>query len=338
MKDKERIGKYINWITLIVLGAFCYFYSIFWSNFSELNIRFSFLNFPVFVGEILLGFCLIMFFLKCIFSPIKFNRWHYLILFYALFILGKAFHGYSQWGALAFRNAALFYYAAFAVIGYYFYSSRFFSNKFIKYALLSLLISSFFVIPVGPFIANHTLFRGLVHKAYYFNYLILILIFLMGLKVKRPLKYVIIALFMVLSYRSVWITVLAGRNGLVAGTLCYAFIFFIYLIYFLDLHSKYKKIGILASLVLISLIFWNVAGNKLAAGSIINIKSILKAYRQQLSVIEERETSFSFANQVVKLYDRNKPDSGAKLRCEYYIVKAKFSQAGSGCCVPLGKI
>ena len=172
---KERLSKIIDWIALCVLGIFCYLYSIFYSYFAELNIQLPFLDFPVFMGEILLGFLAVLFLLKLKTTPVRFNRWHYLLLVYLLFILVKAFYGYLKWGPLAFRNAALFYYPFFAVSGYYFYDRDFFTGRPTKQILLFLLVGSVFVVSLFPK-------TGLVYKTYYFTYIMLALSFFMGIK------------------------------------------------------------------------------------------------------------------------------------------------------------
>ena len=64
--NKKNINKILSWTGLGVLGIFCYLYSMFWSYFAELNIQFPFLDFPIFVGEILLGACLLLLIAKFI--------------------------------------------------------------------------------------------------------------------------------------------------------------------------------------------------------------------------------------------------------------------------------
>ncbi len=116
---------------LSLIGVFCLCYAVFISRFSELHINLKFLNFPIFVGELLLGCCLILFFIRYRLSPFRLESWHYAMLAYTSWVLVKAFWGYISYGPLAFRNAALFYYVLFAVIAYYFFRKEWFSQKII---------------------------------------------------------------------------------------------------------------------------------------------------------------------------------------------------------------
>ncbi len=143
---RDSINKILDGIGLFTLGIFCLFYSIFASNFAELHIQIPFLNFPIFIGEILLAFCIVLLLTRWKISKIKFNRWHYLLFVYIGFILIKAFYGYLKWGPLAFRHAALFYYPLFAGFGYAFYKRGFFSNRK-KLFLILLIIFIFKFIP-----------------------------------------------------------------------------------------------------------------------------------------------------------------------------------------------
>ncbi len=285
-----NINRIIDWTVLSILGVFCYCYSIFWSNFAELNIQFPFLNFPIFVGEMLLGFCIIMFFIKWKNSPIQLNRWHYLLFAYMLFVLFKAFYGYFEWGPLAFRNAALFYYPLFIVIGYYFYDSKFFKNRFVRYTILSLLII--------------TVFLRQGYKTFYFGYLMLTLLLFMEIK-RRKLRYILIISFVVICYTNLLITLLGGRNVLVSSLVGYTFLSVVIVWYFLNLKAMHKRIILLFLFVLLVIAFWSISGNKAAARSLVDIKAIFRSYKAQVERIKAREKYFSFADPKVRVYQRN---------------------------------
>lgn len=288
--SKNRLVTIIDWIVISVLGVFCYCYSIFWSYFAEVNIKLPFLDFPIFVGEILLGFCILMFWVKVKISQLHLNRWHYLILAYAAFILFKTFHGYFTWGPLAFRNAALFYYSFFAVIGYYFYSSEFFKNRHVRFTILFLVITTVF------------LRKG--YKTFYFEYFMLVLLFFMETK-RKIFRYVFILAFIVVCYNSLLITLFGGRNVLVSSIISYAFLFIILGNYFFRLELKIRVFIFLFIFIALSFAFWHISGNKKAAESLLNIKAIIEGYRKQSTLIMEREKYFHFANPSVKVYDKN---------------------------------
>ncbi len=136
--DKKK-GLLLDQFVLCVIGLFCICYSVFWSNFAKIRLVLPFLNFPVFVGELLLAFCLIAFFIKWRIKGIHFSKWHLLWGVYVLWVLVKAVEGYVEYGALSFRNAALFYYPLFGLIGYSFFRKEFFSQNLIVFYLTILL-------------------------------------------------------------------------------------------------------------------------------------------------------------------------------------------------------
>jgi len=149
-----------------------------------------------------------------------------------LFILTKAFWGYFEWGPLAFRHAALFYYPLFAVCGYSFYRKSLFKSKgsmvlvlliifiirlpqFNDLFLLTCFILSFVIIKAYPHkVARYILFILLLivmpYKKVFFNsrtmvvgniisglYLVILLPFV--LKIKKSYKIIfslMIALFL----------------------------------------------------------------------------------------------------------------------------------------------
>ncbi|VAX35715.1 hypothetical protein MNBD_UNCLBAC01-515 [hydrothermal vent metagenome] len=126
---------------LISIGILSLGYILFYSTFAEYHIQLSFLNFPIFVGEIILSLCVVLFFSKCLIQT-SFNKYYFLVIGYFVFVLIKAFLGYLEFGPLAFRNAALLYYPFFAILGFSFYRRDFFEQK--KIFLLSLLIIGVF--------------------------------------------------------------------------------------------------------------------------------------------------------------------------------------------------
>ena len=100
----------IDRATLIILGCFTFGYSVFWTSFAKLYIQLPFLDFPVFVGEVLLAVCLFLLAAKWGIKPVQMNAWYWLLAAYAAWVLVKAVGGYRAFGPLSFRNAALFYY------------------------------------------------------------------------------------------------------------------------------------------------------------------------------------------------------------------------------------
>lgn len=119
----------IDRVGLMSMGLFSICYILFSSPFAELHIQPPFWDFPVFVGEILLFMCLLLFVVRCKLSPLKLDRWHYALIAYFSFVAVKGLLGYIGWGPMGLRDAALFYYFMFAVLGYYFYRKNFFAGN-----------------------------------------------------------------------------------------------------------------------------------------------------------------------------------------------------------------
>lgn len=121
-----------------LISLLCFCYSLFGSNFAEYHVNLPFLNFPIFIGEIGLGFCLLILFVRCRKSQLDtWESWQTIVWVYGGWVVLKALLGYAAYGPLAFRNAALFYYPFFAVLAYQFYRRGWFT----KYLLFVLLIA-----------------------------------------------------------------------------------------------------------------------------------------------------------------------------------------------------
>jgi len=182
MNKKLNNNVILDNIGLFLIGLFSLGYLLFSREFAELHVQFPFLNFPVFIGEILLFLCAILLLKKWKIKHQKFNIWYYLLFSYFGFVLLKAFWGYFKWGPLAFRHAALFYYPLFAIFGYAFYKRGFFSDK--KNLLLAALL--IFIPKFLPFynyslltcfILAFVLIKAYSHKLLRYIFISLLLIF-----------------------------------------------------------------------------------------------------------------------------------------------------------------
>ena len=109
--DKNRI---LDSLGIIAIGVVSLGYVLFIRSFAELHVQFPFLDFPIFIGEGLLFFCLGLMLCK---GNVKITAKNFWIFVYMGFVLIKAVTGYIKFGPLALRHAALFYYPLFAVFG-----------------------------------------------------------------------------------------------------------------------------------------------------------------------------------------------------------------------------
>ncbi len=155
LKTSDHIlQKTIKKTILVLVGFFCYFYALYASDFAELHIQFTRLDFPIFIGEILLGVCVILLLIYVSKFPMHLKPgFVWLGALYVLWVLAKAYLGYVHWGPLALRNAALFYYPSFALIGYMVFErslyqglGRWFLLGFLLWNLLFVTINDYFVV------------------------------------------------------------------------------------------------------------------------------------------------------------------------------------------------
>jgi len=187
--EKESYIYFINNILLFVIGLFYFFYSLNLSNFAEIHVDLPFLTFPIFIGEILLGFCLVLCAVKWLFlSRPKLTTWHAFLILYLSFILIKTTLGYRQFGPLAFRHAAMFYYPVFAIITYDIFKRE------QKWFLLKPLAISFITVSIGFFEL----------RFYLLPYIILGFALTLSLKDKR-IRYLCLAVILIsLPYKALF--------------------------------------------------------------------------------------------------------------------------------------
>lgn len=129
---KMRINFFADAADGLILSllAFSFIgYSVYYKKFAEIHISIPGLDFPFFIGEIILAACMAVLLLKWFFIRKKFTRIYIFILLYIFLVLLKAFTGYFLFGPLAFRHAAIFYYPFFALIAYEAYNTKFISAR-----------------------------------------------------------------------------------------------------------------------------------------------------------------------------------------------------------------
>ncbi|MCK5214105.1 MAG: hypothetical protein KAR05_01975 [Candidatus Omnitrophica bacterium] len=129
MEKNERLDYYLDAIGFCIMGAVSLGYAIFQVPFAESYIKLPFLNFPIFVGEWILAACLLLFFMKNKGRICIKNKWQTVGVVFFTFVLLKALCGYIQFGPLALRHSAMFYYVSFAVLGCSFYRKEFFNSR-----------------------------------------------------------------------------------------------------------------------------------------------------------------------------------------------------------------
>ncbi|TBR15873.1 hypothetical protein EPO66_05355, partial [bacterium] len=181
----RQFGDFIDCFILLIIGLFSMGYS--WKfprTFAQMHINLPFLNFPIFIGEMLLFLCLVLLVIKFILSRHKFiftaNRIYLaLVSIFCLFFIFKVFLGFINYGPLALRNAALFYYPSFAFITYMVYNRKFFNELSVTVTVI--LLSSLIIIRQ-------------FNCYYYFMFTYLALAIFLTLKIKSRLLKTLILL------------------------------------------------------------------------------------------------------------------------------------------------
>ena len=143
-------GPFLDALALGLLVFLSLLYLVFKADFAEFQVKFSFLPFPIFVGEIVMFVCGILFCLKWKIERLSFRPQHRLILSYFFLVALRALHDDRIWGPLAFRTAALFYYPIFIVFGYYFFNPKSIDRRLIIGAWIILALGL-----LGRFIADY---------------------------------------------------------------------------------------------------------------------------------------------------------------------------------------
>jgi len=156
VSDKRQAWvKYLGALGFHLVLLYCLFCAIFTRSFAQLHIKFFFLDFPIFVGEILLFLCALLVLAIDALKKQKPKLWYLLIVAYGAWVLFGAILGFLDYGPLALRNAALFYYLFFAVFAYEFYLLNKLTDKMAWLYLFILLtvkftlsINNYYVYPV----------------------------------------------------------------------------------------------------------------------------------------------------------------------------------------------
>ncbi len=119
-----RSNNWDIWLSRFGLGliiCYCVIASVFYSYFAQLHLTLKFVSVPIFVSEIILFVCLLIFISVVIKDRFFSRRTIFLLCFYFAWLSVKILIDYHNDGNLTFRNAALFYYPIFAVFTYCFY-------------------------------------------------------------------------------------------------------------------------------------------------------------------------------------------------------------------------
>ncbi len=292
-ENGNRLNQNIDFIGLGSAGIVCFLYSLFWSNFAELHIALPFLDFPIFVGEILLFWCIVLLALKWKTAGFKFDRKYWLLVLYGVWVLYKAAHGYFEWGPLALRNAALFYYPFFAFAGYHFYRKDFFNQK---------VIYMLFIILAAAKIAAGASF------IYYFStpYLMLSIFLILKMQVKKIRYLAFATLIYSFSFKDFFD---GSRSFLIANFAVLLFLFFAYVFGVLKIRRIIKISGLISFLLVLILIFFKFAPSE-KVKSLTTPQYVIEQFQAYDELIRENMKSYVPREIPVRIYNPNKSQVG----------------------------
>jgi hypothetical protein len=284
MKNKTYIDSWASRLGLGLIFSYCLLASVFAAPFAKLHLALPFLPFPIFISEVLLFICLGLFFGLCQNKSLFSRRTAILLGLYFGWVFIKAIINYHYDGPLTCRNAALFYYPAFAVLTY----------GFCKKARISATVLAFLAC-----VDAVILFLGLMTLYFWCTYVLLLAIALWN--AKNPLRWIgVVLLAAVILLKGTYIYT-GSRSFLIA-----VFVSFLFLLFYLGLLFLRRKQTFYLSILVFGFVYF-VAGFFIFSdqNKIISLTSYNK-FKQHFTVFENnyhrKEQSFVPQPLSVNLY------------------------------------
>ncbi len=286
---------------LALIAVFCYFYALYASDFAELHIKIPFLNFPIFIGEILLFICLFLLAVYCCKFSLKPDfRMSLVLSGYSLWVLTKAFLGYQTGGALALRNAALFYYPLFAVIGYMIFTPDLAIRK--SWLLLIFIFLNLFFIPV-----NETCIVA---------FILLALGISLHLK-QRNFRFIGISLcvFYIFYSRILWWN---GRSHMVGMGVMFVFLAGYFLFGLAKVRLRTKGLAIIVLMIFFAVFLFKF-GDQNALKSMLTISDLRQQYHDLDTEIEMKKKWYVQKPFPVRIYHENQKVEQVEFGAVHYV-------------------
>ncbi|HOW35828.1 MAG TPA: O-antigen polymerase [Candidatus Omnitrophota bacterium] len=284
LKNPIDEKTFIDYILLWLIGVFCFLYTLLGSRFAEMNVTFSFLGFPIFVGEFLMIFCLILLLIKHRGRVSLTEKWHYFLLGYALWVIVRGLWGYLTYGPLSFRNSALFYYPVFAFICFDCFNRTFFGRK------INVLIL---------FLLGISMLWNLLNT--YCQWAYLCLFVLISFQFKK--KWVLYLSFVfVIAYLAQHKLLFEGSRSHVVGNIA-AIIFFSYFLIKKFTRSKWQGILIAVCIFLAALFGLFIGADRNALKSMVSFTDLIRDYQYNEGEIRRLGKGFVFKDVPANLYN-----------------------------------
>jgi len=300
----------IDFIGLTSIGLYIFLCMIFVSGFAVLHLTFP-NGLPFFIGEacLLLGFILLI--VKLIITR-GWRLWHCLWAAYAVWILWATWCGTRNGTFLAFRHAALFYYAFFALLGYSFYNRRIFLSPLVYWPLLIMLILSLSVKLTAPY--------------YYFSSVVLAMVLIFRLH-SKGLRWILAASLVLWYFQFMF----GGSRSHLAGSLAAVVFISTFLIFAIfNWKLRYRLIIFTGVLIFIGLGV-KYFSDPNSVKSLTMPAELLQHYYKNKSFVDARKGSYVMPSFPVKLYDDNVDDRRVRSGSFSFLQNAASSGAVQVC-------
>jgi len=278
----------LQYVPLVIAGITSWLYMIGGPSFAETHLTFSFLNFPVFIGEIVLAVCLPLTVLVMLIRRDRLHRFDFFVLAYFAFVLIKAWVGYQRYGPLACRHAALFYYPFFAVVGSRCSDEKFFKNTLVKLAIVALVFLAFYLD---------------VHS--YFAFPLTLLVFGAIVSIPHPTWRILIFVVMLvlLPYKTYFAD---GRSRIVGNAVALTSLVGIYVAAFIRMRKRMKAAVIVVFFGLLCALVVRVA-DKNAIRSLTSWDVMKEKWVKYSGRIEAEYDQYEFKSVEPRIFNQNLP-------------------------------
>lgn len=286
---KKTLSDVIDFFGLALIASLSLCYILFGVRFAETHIQFAFLNFPVFIGEIVLFFGIVLLIWKIFLQkqPFGWKKLYYLVLFYIVYVLSKTVYGYFHYGPLALRHSALFYYPAYAFLVFNFYNRKVLQGDVAKSVIV-------------VFLCVITKFSG-----YYECWSFSLFLLSIGLTLLiRDKKIKVVLLFLDLLMADYVHFFRISRMIIVGNIVTVLFLFF-YFYSIVRLKNRLKVSFLIFTFFLIGTGFYKFADRN-ALKSLVSVDYLMEDFKKRDALIKEREKSFIQKDLSVGLYNPNR--------------------------------
>lgn len=300
MKSTSDIEIWTSRLGIGLILMYCIFASVFTSSFAEIHVKPGFLPFPIFIGELLMLFCLPLMAWIVLKGKVFSAKTLTLFACYFGWVVVKALINYSQDGALTFRNAALFYYPVFALFGYCFYRKAKITRQF-------WLVLAFAVAAI--------IFFKWMFVWFWWTYILLLIIVLFNLRSNlwRWLGCIFLCIVVLFSAEYLY----KGPRAHFVSVFCAVFFLAVYYGIVLFKRMKVAQLIILLGSFILFVLGFFIFANKNAVSSLISIKGICEAYELRDRLYQAKKDSYRDKPLQIVLYNPDQEEAAKRIKREH---------------------